>query len=166
MLIKLKSNIIDQYLMNKSIVQIAKEHNCHPETIRRYFKKKGIALQKTTFKQCKDFKSKKLTELEKCYIAGLFDGEGCIYHNPNKMWMICIANTNRKVMDWLYKKIGGGIYKKYKIYKGTKHRTLYWQFNRQKAIYWFLQQIERYSIIKKNKIRKAIKDLSRIDIYK
>lgn len=162
----LPSKIIDEYLMNKSITELSKKYNCSEETIRRYFHKKGIALQKSVFKHCKQFKPKTLTNVEKSYIAGLFDGEGCIYHNPDKMWSVCIANTDRKVITWLYNKLGGAIYKKFKIYKGSKHRVLYWSFGKQKAIYWFLKQIKSYSIIKSRKINLAIKNLSVMDKYK
>ena len=154
---KFKSNIIDRYLMNESISKIAKSENCDEVTIRRYLKHNKIRLKKSLFHNTTQFKKSKLTEIEKSYIAGLFDGEGCLYHKKDKMWNLCIANTNLKVIKWLYRKIkGGAIYKKYKLYKNTKHRTLYWYLGKQQAIYWFLQQIYQYSIIKKSKIKRAI----------
>ena len=154
---KFKSNIIDRYLMNESISKIAKNEKCNEMTIRRYLKHNKIRLKKSLFHNTTKFKPSKLSEIEKSYIAGLFDGEGCLYRQKSKMWSLCIANTNLKVIKWIYRKIkGGAIYKKYKLYKNSKHRTLYWSLNKQQAIYWFLQQIYSYSIIKKPKIKKAL----------
>lgn len=58
-----------------------------------------------------------MTELEYAYIAGLFDGEGCIQiiqqskrrngRTTPYCLSVCISNTDTKVMRWLYASLGG-----------------------------------------------------------
>jgi len=60
-----------------------------------------------------------LCESEIAYLAGLFDGEGCIHiaknkprpkgKNPYHKLMICIANTNKEIINYLYNTFGGRV---------------------------------------------------------
>jgi intein-encoded DNA endonuclease-like protein len=160
-----KTNIKQRYLMNEKISEIAKSENCNPETIRRYFKRNRIALRPSLYLSVSEFIPSNLSEKEWIYITGLFDGEGCLYKTKSKMWILVIANTNLEVIEWLHTKISGSaVYKKWKIYKGTQHRTLYWQINRQKGVLWFLKNIQPYAIIKREKINQAISELNVIKI--
>lgn len=59
----------------------------------------------------------KMDELEKAYIAGIFDGEGTIgirkrfrnYRSMREYWEcnVAVANTNEDLMLWLQSRIGG-----------------------------------------------------------
>lgn len=72
-----------------------------------------------------------LTEVEKSYIAGIVDGEGCISpairRDRNRKGMIdvrlVIANTSLPLIEWLESRIGGHV-KPRKRYK-THHRLCY-----------------------------------------
>lgn len=95
-----------------------------------------------------------LTETEKSYLAGLFDGEGCIgYYFKSKIKChvasLAIYNTNTKVMQWIKDKTGyGGIY----LNKGGKHCGWQWQLNSRSQIIEFLKVIRPYLIIKADQV--------------
>ncbi len=50
---------------------------------------------------------KTLSESERAYIAGIFDGEGCVYKSFTKSFHIrlCIVNTYSDLINWLHKKL-------------------------------------------------------------
>lgn len=55
-----------------------------------------------------------LSDLEKGYIAGFLDGEGCIsiYHSkwqPSGWMQITFSNTNRETLEWIQKRTKGRI---------------------------------------------------------
>ena len=66
----------------------------------------------TSLQYCK---VRKLSEEDKCYLAGFLDGEGTfsIYRIKNRRTPtlrphICVANTNEEIIDWVKKTIGAG----------------------------------------------------------
>jgi len=103
-----------------------------------------------------------VTETEKAYIAGLFDGEGSIYIKYSKQnrirVIVSIVNTNREVIEWLKSKSEFG-----KVYAdGSQgylgYRTLYsWCIFGIPRIKSFLQAISPYLIIKRDKAQEIIK---------
>lgn len=64
-----------------------------------------------------------LTELEKAYIAGFFDGEGCVNlscRNKKNGAIVSeitieISNNDYEVMKFIHKLVGGTIYKRYDL---------------------------------------------------
>lgn len=95
-----------------------------------------------------------LTETEKAYLAGLFDGEGTIgyycklkvgYHTAS----LAIYNTDARVMTWIKERIDfGGIY----LNKGGKHKAWQWQLNSKAQIQEFLTAIRPYLVIKADQV--------------
>ena len=68
-----------------------------------------------------------INKVQKSYIAGIVDGEGCISaHNvhcfdkrtnrklDNVVLILYITNTNKDLIDWIYNFYGGYIYKKHR----------------------------------------------------
>lgn len=99
------------------------------------------------------------------YIAGLFDGEGCIH--CSKQWIkgkyekyprvnmqISIANTNKKVLVYLQAFYNFG---SLKIHKGSGCKQCWsWRITGRFNMLKFLNSIYDYSIIKKDEIDMAI----------
>lgn len=100
----------------------------------------------------------RLTEVEKAYLAGIFDGEGCVGYykrkgNRNKysyVSMVCITQSNSEFMDWLQSTIGFG---SVTSRAGKKHFEYHWQANKRANVYEFLEALEPYLIIKQAQAR-------------
>jgi hypothetical protein len=104
------------------------------------------------------------------YVAGFFDGEGCVYlyHNMNKLRLqVTVANTNPDVLIKLQEDFGGGLSIRNRETK--KHKEIWvWTASGQKAID-FLKAVQEHLIIKKPITKLAIsafearEELSRSD---
>lgn len=92
------------------------------------------------------------------YIAGFFDGEGCITHNDKGVRLV-ITQTNFKVLEQIKKFVGFGF-----IIKPTK-RKAHWKDSwtyyiaKQKDIYSFLQSALKYLVVKRQLAEKTIPKL-------
>lgn len=108
--------------------------------------------------------SENLTELEKAYLAGLFDGEGCIHiathikrnHSAThySQLHLIVSNTNKQVMDYLTSKLGGNLIIR-KPYKKRQRSYYMWRIYSQKAGD-LLEILLPYLIIKKEEALLAI----------
>lgn len=100
----------------------------------------------------------KLSKIDAAYLAGFIDGEGCIAifkkntpngWSPQYQLYIGITNTNKKVIDWAYSKMGGYLYEK-KRSNATKHRIAYTLSVRGwESVIYVLNQIYPYLRVKK-----------------
>ena len=98
-----------------------------------------------------------LTELERAYLAGIFDGEGCVrlsQHKGKLGTVIChiqvqIANTSPLLLQWLKEKLPGTAYfvdiKKY----GKRKQAYSWIIAGNRRAIAFLREIAPYLIIKR-----------------
>lgn len=91
-----------------------------------------------------------LTETEKAYLAGLFDGEGSIGYYKKKtlgyhVSRVTIYNTDAKVMDWLAKKVNFG---SVTANRNFEHFVFAWIVSGNKHVVEFLTAIRPYLIIK------------------
>ena len=92
------------------------------------------------------------------YIAGFFDGEGCITRNDKGVRLV-ITQTNFKVLEQIRKFVGFGF-----IIKPTK-RKAHWKDSwvyyiaRQKDICSFLQSVLKYLVVKRQLAEKTIPKL-------
>lgn len=92
------------------------------------------------------------------YIAGFFDGEGCITHNDKGVRLV-ITQTNFKVLEQIRKFVGFGF-----IIKPTK-RKMHWKDSwvyyiaKQKHIYSFLRSVLKYLVVKRQLAEKTIPKL-------
>ena len=120
------------------------------------------------------FQHKKLQmptlETDLAYIAGLFDGEGCITHGSRGRPVLVIGMTDQGVMEWLASVTGIHLY----IYEArptistrtrpipTKSHDLpvyRWSLGRGTDVLAFLKAIEPWLRVKREKALWAINDL-------
>lgn len=101
--------------------------------------------------------------LSKEYIAGFFDGEGCItIHSRNYQLRLLIGNTYINVLKNIQDTCGGRIYRNEK--KKYKKLSYVWETSSNNAIS-FLESILPYLIVKKEEALIAL-DFERTKTYK
>lgn len=94
------------------------------------------------------------------YIAGFFDGEGCVSrlhkNNPHNnqhnriFWRILIGQKDRNVLDEIQKFIGYG-----KVYRIRKSPNLYYCYTivKQHEVIDFLKRVSSYVIVKRKQLQ-------------
>jgi hypothetical protein len=99
---------------------------------------------------------KRISKFQLNYIAGFFDGEGCIFIKaiknkcipPLKTIGVTITNNNPAVLKFIQKKFGGNIILK---------RNSAWQLYSHPKIEYFLRAVIPYLKIKKEQAEVALK---------
>jgi len=98
-----------------------------------------------------------MTDVEKAYIAGLFDGEGTVgyyfktslgYHRAQ----VAIYNYDPRVMVWLRKRLPFGSVVSSNQGKRKKHKGWAWSVNRRRRVESFLRLIRPYLVVKANQV--------------
>lgn len=93
-----------------------------------------------------------LANWEIAYIAGFFDGEGCIYAHPSANYIqIEIAQVDRRPLDFVQERYKGRI----RLNKTRGHPIHKWMCPAT-HIEQFLKDILPYSIVKKSQIELAL----------
>ena len=95
-----------------------------------------------------------LTETEKAYLAGIFDGEGSVgYYLKKKTGyhraQIAIYNSNPSIMQWLREKVGYG---SISTSKASKYTNWAWICNSKPQVIEILKSIQSYLIIKADQV--------------
>ena len=98
------------------------------------------------------------------YVAGLFDGEGCMF--IHKVWLkgkyekysrirmrIFITNTNLYIIKLLTEWLGGGGYDEKGSLKAGWKACYDWRLTGKKDMTNFLNRIKNYVVIKKEEVR-------------
>jgi hypothetical protein len=103
-----------------------------------------------------------LTETDKAYIAGIFDGEGCIgYYNAALTYnhrpgyfhaSINVCNTDPRVISWLKEVTGIGKVGLLKMNTTRRRQAYQWQLGKRAEIVEFLQTIRPYLKIKSEQV--------------
>ena len=93
-----------------------------------------------------------LSEPEKAYIAGLFDGEGTLgyYYKPSTGYhqvQLAIYSSDIRVIHWVRDKIGHGSITPHKG-KYTKFTNWSWDLSNKSGVVNFLMTIKPYLIVK------------------
>ncbi len=92
-----------------------------------------------------------LTELEKAYIAGIFDGEGTIGFYGGKSQdfslRLKLGNTNLEVVEWIQQHCGGWITSR--VLKVSKKTFWEWSIKRRADVVDILKAIQPYLIVKR-----------------
>lgn len=106
-----------------------------------------------------------MTDIDKAYIAGLFDGEGCIcialkktnMKYPRVILLVTIANTNKDVLLWCKEVIGNGsVNLNYEV-KGENRKPCSLFSISYKPAMLFLKDILPFLKIKKERANLAVK---------
>lgn len=92
---------------------------------------------------------KELTKEDAAYLAGLYDGEGCIGYRirrsdgyPTVSLDVCM--TDSKAVDWAQSATGcGKVYFK-KVNRGNRRDVYYWKVTSLDQIAWILKQCRPY----------------------
>ena len=112
-------------------------------------------------------RGKTLTHIEKSYIAGFFDGEGCIsiYRLTNKKasWakyrydlQVFMYNNDENVIRWIHEKMGFGKVRIQKRPQGKEWKPNYFVRFTSKMAKAFLEEIFEYLKVKQERARLAI----------
>lgn len=98
--------------------------------------------------------------MEWSYIAGFFDGEGSVAHNGNG-FRIQITQTHYDVLERIRSFSGVGYV--FTITKRKQHWKDSWIYNvaKQRDVYIFLKNVEKYVIVKRELVRRALVHLER-----
>ena len=95
--------------------------------------------------------------LDERYLAGLFDGEGCVHLTTKDrllVLVVSISNTNKELMDKLRTEIGGRVYEQPR--SSAAHRPGYnWRVTGSKAVR-FLKSMSGHLIVKREVTELAI----------
>ncbi len=81
------------------------------------------------------------------YVAGLFDGEGCVYISPNLVGIqVSVTQQKTEILYLLKKQFGGGVTR---YGKQSCHK---WRLTKTEDIEIFLNAIYPYCIVKKAEV--------------
>lgn len=153
----IRISCVERYQSGEAILNIATDIGCCTGSIRRWLRdanspadgRRGIS-----------FNIESLSELQKAYIAGLFDGEGSVVivspkTNGKRPWLqISITNTDKSIIDYLLTSLGGHISRTHKP-KPKQKECWAWRATSKQAIY-ILKCLLPYLWIKRHKAEGAI----------
>ncbi len=105
------------------------------------------------------------------YLAGFFDGEGCLYisrqkgkkKNPYYTPRVVIANTNEEVIGLIEKSFHGSTAREGFEIRPGRRRPWYVEIYRRDRIKKFLKGIYPYSIVKKKQIELMFEFIKHLD---
>ena len=103
-------------------------------------------------------KPRTMSESERGWFSGIFDGEGSIIEikPPKKGWRITVGNTNKELLDKITEVVGIGNVSTNPNPKNPKHAQSWcWQINGANA-YLILKQILPWLIVKREKAKKVL----------
>ena len=95
----------------------------------------------------------------RAYMAGFFDGEGCVtisrpHSRSNYQLEVNIGNTNREVLEWIQRNYGGRLHA---LRKPTYYKPYsVWQVSGEEAIH-FLQLVLPFLKVKREEAELAIR---------
>ena len=82
-----------------------------------------------------------MEEVEKAYLAGFFDGEGCCMISPNCSVKVIVTQKNQTVLEWMLREYGGSVH----FYEKKKNGNIpKWALYNKHEILKFLADIRPY----------------------
>lgn len=94
-----------------------------------------------------DYPVYSIIDVKRAYIAGLFNGEGCVTVNPTNQLFITITNTNRDVLQFVANALNAGYIDKKPVQK-NQSPCYFWRCHSRHAAK-VLEKLLPYLIIKK-----------------
>ena len=111
--------------------------------------------------------TRELTQTEVAYLAGIFDGEGCISIMRRHCYRprlgrvvkdysihVRVGNTSAQLLDWIAERVGGAIYSQKVV--GNRQKAWHWHLGKRDAAE-YLRLIRPYVIVKTRQIDLALK---------
>jgi hypothetical protein len=117
-----------------------------------------------------------LSENHFAYLAGIIDGEGCIYigsHSSNKesgaryfVTSVQVANTDERLIDWLKEKFGGlkSVYTKNQTPKVFRKQPYLWKVTGP-SLTLLCKKMIPHSVIKRNQLEVMIEMRNTYDLH-
>jgi hypothetical protein len=102
---------------------------------------------------------KLLSDVESAYIAGLIDGDGCLYMSPQTntkdsyRLLIKVTCKEKNIVEWLYVTTGVGHLRQQKSYSSHQNGSVYWRWEitSHKDVVDLVEKIYPYTITKKRR---------------
>ena len=88
------------------------------------------------------------------YIAGFFDGEGCIVLTKNGQCKVIVVQKTIEILRLIQVQFGGSIYKRKATKIGGESCAL--QFSKKETMLRFLEAIRPHCVVKRDKVEIAI----------
>lgn len=157
-----KDKIIELYKNGESSYNIAKKVGASPGGVVYVLKKYGVE-RRINKPHSKSFINS-LSSEELAYIAGFFDGEGCVVISKRKPYrdkkytsynlVTNISNTDKDVVDYIHSVIGGSIRENK---KGKRYRVCYANVFSSEQSYQLLKYLLPYLKVRRKQAELAIK---------
>jgi hypothetical protein len=116
-----------------------------------------------------------VTEVDKAYLAGFFDGEGCVgYYDAAKSYShrpayfhasVSVCNTDPRAILWIKKITGMGKSKIIRFTDGKRRVAYQWQIGKKADILLFLHTIRPYLRVKDTQVDVLLAHLATEDAY-
>lgn len=105
----------------------------------------------------------KLTETERAYIAGFFDGEGCVnWRTDNRRARLIITQKDRAQLEAIHEMTGIGRLRA-QPHSGKVGETYYrYEIGAQREVVQFVRAILPYAILKRPKLREVLRPWRRL----
>jgi len=96
----------------------------------------------------------RVTKTQAAYIAGFFDGEGCVStkSNRNSHPRITLAQKDRGVLDYIVEILGYG-----EVYKNSRILIDIMRINSKSCQTHFIKLVLPYSVVKRSQLEVALK---------
>ena len=158
-----------EYSKGMPVEKIARKLHCRYALVSNFLWQSGIDIAKERAKRIGDMQrgrpklyitadnnrkiSALVTVAQWAYIAGIFDGEGCL-RQDNKWgnWRVTITQKGDALHEWLLSVLGVGTITEKYGHAGCKD----FRISAQKEIYQFLLRVQPYCIVKREKVSQAI----------
>jgi hypothetical protein len=111
---KQRNEVIKSYVSGKTLASVGKEFDVCAMTVLNILREQDVRPRAAGVRA---LIVPELSPENAAYIAGIVDGEGCIYlhtggfigrRSYRPRWVVTITNTNKNLIDWLHDKIGTG----------------------------------------------------------
>ncbi|MDP2922116.1 MAG: LAGLIDADG family homing endonuclease [Candidatus Omnitrophota bacterium] len=106
-----------------------------------------------------------MDEVTKAYLAGIVDGEGTVtlsrhHKHETPAPLVSVSNTDLRLLKWIRYKAGGIITSK-KISKPHHTQSYVWRLRQNSALY-FLNEIKKYLIVKREQAELITKEYKKV----
>lgn len=172
-----EEDILVRYDSGEPIRQIASSYHCRQANIREVLKRRGRnpstlrgarigatrlgqPLKRTlvAYRNTPNMFGSVAPE-EWAYIAGMFDGDGCLNRAPSGHFRVEIAQNGTELHEWLLHTLGVGAMREANGY-AYQHNHYHYRIDAQIEVYRFLCGVLPYLVVKREWCTDALHELS------